>query len=111
MNVTVSRSLHHELGEVYINFIVDRIRRTPTPITIDVYLEGRTQPLAFQCENGSITDVLNIVFKTGCEDPVVIVNETATVTLGMEVHVKYMNLMCDHITIGPQREYPSSAHI
>ena len=111
MNVTVSRCLHRQFGEVYINFTVDRSTTTPSPITIGVYLEGRTWPLMFQCVNASIPGLLKIFFKGRCEDPVVIVNETATVTLSVEVLVRYRFIMCTQITIGPQREYPCSAYI
>lgn len=45
-----------------------------------------------------------------CEDPVVIVNNTATVKLQLEVEVtlSLMDIECNTILIGPQREYSCS---
>ena len=107
MNVTVNRSLHDFGDEVYINYTVDRINATQKPIAIDVYQSGHTMPLTFRCNNGSIDNLLRVFFKDICMDPIVIVNKTATVTLGLELDVKftYMDMVCNHILIGPQSEY------
>ena len=110
VNVTVRRCLHEFGDEIYINYTVDRSTTTPSAIAIDVYLEGRTDPLAFECESGNIYDVLKVVFKDRCEDPVVIVNKTATVNLSVEVRMKYRNVTCSQFLIGPQREYPCSVY-
>ena len=106
VNVTVLRCLHDFGDEVYINYTVDRITDTPTPITIDVYQLGETKPRAFRCQNGSITDLVRIFFKNRCTDPVVVINRTATVNLSVEVEVKfsYMDMLCNTILIGPQRK-------
>ena len=110
MNVTVSRCLHEFGDEIYINYTVERSKTTPSTIAIEVYLEGRTKPLAFECENGNISDILKVVFKGVCENPVVIVNTTATVNLGVEVHMRSGKLTCSKFLIGPQREYPCSVY-
>ena len=109
MNVTVSRCLHRKFGEVYLNYTVDRSTTTKEPISISACLPGIRKPSIFQCENTTIPGLIQIVFKGGCEDPVVIVNETATVTL--TVDVMYMDIMCNRILIGPQREYLCSAYV
>ena len=111
VNVTVRRCLHDFGEEVYINYTVERNTSTPTPIAIDVYQLGNTKRTAFRCESGSIADLVRIVFAEGCKDPVVIVNKTATVNLSVDVEVtlSYMDMLCNTILIGPQREYSCSA--
>ena len=113
VNVTVSRCLHDFGDEVHVNYTVDRRAQNPTPITIDVYQKGQTRPEAYRCKNGSLSDILRVVFMKGCEDPVVIVNRTATVNLQLDVEVNfnYMDMLCNTILIGPQREYPCSVLI
>lgn len=92
---------------------VDRITEIPTPITIEVYQLGKTNRTTFRCDDGNITDVVKIVFAEGCQDPVVIVNKTATVNLSVELEVKfsYMDMVCNTILIGPQREYTPAVHV
>ena len=113
VNVTVSRCLHDFGDEVHVNYTVDRRAQNPTPITIDVYQKGQTRPEAYPCRNGSLSDILRVVFMKGCEDPVVIVNRTATVNLQLDVEVNftYMDMLCNTILIGPQREYSCSVFI
>ena len=105
----MSRCLHRGSGEVYINFTVDRTT-AGAPIAIDVYQAGDTRPLNFRCRNDSIPGVLKVVFKS-CVDLVVILNETATVNLSVEANVTYMDMICNQMLIGPQREYPCNAYI
>lgn len=111
MNVTVLRCLHDFGKEVYINYTVDRITETLTPITIEVNQFRDINRTTFRCKNGRISDIVEIVFAEGCKNPVVIVNKTATVNLSVDVEVKfsYMDMLCNTILIGPQREYSCSA--
>ena len=110
-NVTVLRSMQHLGDEVYINYTVER--RTQGPITFDItlYERGKTSHQAITCINDSVSfpGILSVEFKGLCEDPVLIVNMTATVKVQLEMTVgvsyNFINIDCNTILIGPQREY------
>ena len=104
----------HDFGDViHVNYTVDQITqpRVP-PIAVDVHPKGLGHE-AFICQNGSILnstglEIVQVVFKPGCKDPVVTINKAATVILTLEVEVIVtftdIDILCDIITVGPQSD-------
>lgn len=109
-NITLVRQIPPH-GEVnYVNYFITRAVQHFIPITVDIYRSGGFLA-AFRCENGSFADrfsaIGEVIFTGRCQDPTVIINTNATVSIKLDLQMKIsdMDQTCSSILIGPQSKY------